>query len=68
MTISELNAKEDAALVDLETMTVEEVATELKVRNETIYKYRKSGRLKGVRIGRRWRFSRENIRKFLNGE
>ena len=48
--------------------TVESLAEELQVQRDSVYRYVKQGRLKGTMIGRRWRFSEENVRKFLNGE
>jgi excisionase family DNA binding protein len=51
-----------------ELYTVKSLAEELQVRPETIYRYFRSGRLHGAKIGRFLRFSPDNVKKFLNGE
>lgn len=47
-------------------LNVDEVADLLRVSNQTVYNMIKNGRLKAVKAGREWRFSREEIEDILN--
>ena len=49
-------------------MTVKEVAIYLKLGRGTVVKYAKAGRLPAMQCGRTWRFSKEEIDKWLSGE
>ncbi len=49
-------------------LTAREVQDILKVDRTTIYRMIKDGRLTGIKVGGRWRFSYENVRAILNGE
>ena len=44
-------------------MTVEEAAKCVKLEQSTIYTWAKDGRLPGIKIGRFWRFKKEDINK-----
>jgi excisionase family DNA binding protein len=46
-------------------MTVRDVARYLRVHDITIYRMVNSGRLPAVRVGRVWRFRREDIDRWL---
>ena len=46
-------------------MTTEEVAKFLKVSEVTIYRQAEKGLLPGFKIGRQWRFRREELGKFI---
>ena len=46
-------------------MTVNAVAERLSVSRETIYRWCREGRLTGIRIGDRWRFTPEEIARFI---
>lgn len=46
-------------------MTVEEVAKYLKVEQSTIYTWAKEGKIPAIKIGRFWRFKKEDIDKWL---
>lgn len=61
----EQNAKK---LEDISLYTLTELETVLGVTHRTLQSYIKSGRLKGVKLGGKWRVTEENLRKFLNGE
>ncbi len=61
----ERNAKR---LEGLNLYTLTELETVLGVTHRTLQNYIKSGRLKGVKVGGKWRVTEENLRKFLNGE
>lgn len=47
-------------------LNVEETADLLRVSTQTIYNMIKSGRLKGTKFGREWRFLRKNIESLVH--
>ncbi len=49
-------------------LTAKEVQNLLKVDRTTIYRMLNDGRLAGIKVGGRWRFSRESVEAILNGE
>ena len=51
--------------VELEILTVPEVARLLRVPKSTIYKLVRRGELPGQKIGKHWRFMREHIRSLM---
>lgn len=48
--------------------TLTELESILGVTHRTLQSYMKDGRLKGVKIGGKWKVSEENLKKFINGE
>ena len=50
------------------TFTLDDLVIRLGVSKGTLYKYAQSGRLKGQKLARRWVFTGESIRRFLNGD
>ena len=46
-------------------LNVEETADLLRVTTQTVYNMIKSGRLKGTKFGREWRFLRKNIESLI---
>jgi excisionase family DNA binding protein len=48
-------------------LTSEQVAKQLQVHPFTVLKYLKSGKLKGVKIGRMYRIKESDVEKFLAG-
>ena len=46
-------------------LTVKEVQNKLKVSDETIYRYIRSGKLKAFRVGGLWRISEDAVQEFL---
>lgn len=40
----------------------------LKTTRPTFYRWLRAGKLKGMKVGRQWRFNREDVERFLNGE
>lgn len=46
-------------------LNVEETADLLKVSTQTVYNMIKSGRLKGKKFGREWRFLRKNLENLI---
>jgi excisionase family DNA binding protein/YgiT-type zinc finger domain-containing protein len=51
-----------------EVMNVEEVADLLRVSTQTVYNLARSGKLPAVKIGREWRFRRDEILAVLSKE
>lgn len=49
-----------------ELMTTLEVAKYLKVHQRTVYNYLFSDKLKGIKIGRAWRFKKSDIERWLS--
>ena len=48
-----------------ELLTVQEVMLQLKVSNETVYRWIKAGKLRATRLGGLWRVSRGDVDKFI---
>ncbi len=48
--------------------TVTEVAEILKLHRETVAEMLRTGRIKGVKIGKVWRVSQEELDKLMKGE
>ena len=48
-----------------EFLTVQEVATQLKVHYNTVYRWLLEGTLKGARAGELWRIRRTDLDQFL---
>jgi excisionase family DNA binding protein len=48
-------------------LTVDELATYLKVPKSTVYKLAQEGTLPGQKVGRHWRFQRQAIDQWMNG-
>jgi len=49
-----------------EVLNVKEVADLLRVTEQTVYNMIRDGRLKAVKMGREWRFMRQDIESILN--
>jgi len=62
------NGKRLAGLEELKVYSLTEIEPILGVTHRTLLSYIKDGRLKGVKIGGKWKVSGENLRKFINGE
>lgn len=45
--------------------TLDEVSEILKIPLETLRKYLRRGQLKGVKIGRHWRVTKDQLKKFV---
>lgn len=48
-----------------ELLTVEEVATYLRVAPNTVYRWCRSGKLPGIKIGKEWRIAQPELDKFI---
>lgn len=55
-------------LRDIRIYTLQELEPLLGVTHRTLLSYVKSGRLKAVKIGGKWRVTRDTLDKFLKGE
>lgn len=65
---AEREAKRAAELEEMKVYSLTEIEPILGVTHRTLLTYIKDGRLKGVKIGGKWKVSGENLRKFINGE
>jgi len=50
---------------DNQMMTVQEVATYLRMRPVTIYKHAARGKLPGFKVGAAWRFKKKTIDRWI---
>ena len=62
---AEENAKR---LEDIRLYTLTELEPVLGVTHRTLQTYIKDGRLKGVKLGGKWKVTEESLHRFLNGE
>jgi excisionase family DNA binding protein len=49
-----------------EIMTIEEVATYLKLKPQTIYTWAQKGKIPAAKLGKEWRFKKSVIDKWFN--
>lgn len=47
---------------------IKEVAAILEVTTRTVHTYLKDGRLKGQKVGGKWKITKENLEAFCNGK
>jgi PTS system nitrogen regulatory IIA component len=50
-----------------EVLTVQEVANYLRIDIRTVYRLAKKGDIPCIKIGRQWRFNREDIKELVSG-
>ena len=65
------DSKETCGVVTAEipdVLTVEEVATWLRINRKTVYEAAKSGQIPCCKVGRILRFSRQAVLQWLNGQ
>lgn len=62
---AEQNAK---TLESIKLFTLTEIEPIIGVTHRTLLSYIKDGRLKGIKVGGKWKVSEENLKKFVNGE
>ena len=53
------------ALPSDDIMTIDQLATYLKISTSTLYKLVQGGRLPGQKVGKRWRFHKDAIDEWL---
>ncbi len=51
-----------------ELLSMSEAIEMLKTTRATFYRWLRSGKVEGMKVGRQWRFYREEIERFLHGE
>jgi len=51
-----------------ELVDMKEAIALLKTTRPTFYRWLRSGKVKGMKVGRQWRFYREDLERFLKGE
>lgn len=51
-----------------ELINMDEAIRRLRTSRPTFYRWLRSGKLKGMKVGRQWRFYREDIERFLAGQ
>ena len=49
-----------------EIMTIEEVASYLKVTPQTVYKWAQEGQIPGAKLGKEWRFRKSILDEWIN--
>jgi excisionase family DNA binding protein len=54
--------------MELEILTIAQVAQLLQLGERTIYRLARTGELPGRKIGNKWRFEREQIGAWIRGE
>ena len=54
-------------MTDLKLYDLKELSEKLEVTQRTLLTYLKEGRLKGVKIGGKWKVTEDNLQKFVNG-
>lgn len=52
---------------DIVMYNIKEVAAILEVTTRTVHTYLKDGRLKGQKVGGKWKITKENLEAFCNG-
>ena len=50
-----------------ELLSLNEAVERLKTTRATFYRWLRSGRIRGMKVGRQWRFTREDVERFLRG-
>lgn len=63
-----MKAKEKPIEKSADLIDMEEAIGLLKTTRQTFYRWLRSGKFKGMKVGRQWRFYREDIERFLKGE
>ena len=58
--------RRDESLVENEIMTIEEVATYLRLKPQTIYKWAQEKRIPAAKLGKEWRFRRSVLDRWLD--
>jgi general secretion pathway protein E len=66
--LERLPVPSSAPETDAELLDMEGAIAILKTTRPTFYRWLRGGRLKGTKIGRQWRFRREDIERFLSGQ
>jgi len=49
-------------------MTLQEVATYLRLHRSTVYRLAREGMIPGFKVGNQWRFSKERVDQWMAGQ
>lgn len=49
-------------------LEIDQAIALLKTTRPTFYRWLRAGKIKGMKVGRQWRFNREDVERFLKGE
>lgn len=52
--------------INIKCMTTDEVATEVQLSNETVLRAVRRGKLPAIKVGREYRYLREDVRRWLD--
>lgn len=52
----------------LSMMTLQEVATYLRLHRSTVYRLAREGMIPGFKVGNQWRFSKERVDQWMAGQ
>lgn len=63
-----VNGSRTEKLEALKVYSLTEIEPILGVTHRTLLTYISTGKLKGVKIGGKWKVSEDNLKKFINGE
>lgn len=66
--IKELLQARQEQLNSFRVYTLTEIEPVLGVTHRTLLEYVRTGKLKAVKIGGKWKVSEENLRAFINGQ
>ncbi|MBU1093011.1 MAG: helix-turn-helix domain-containing protein [Candidatus Izemoplasmatales bacterium] len=50
---------------DLQVYTIHDVEKFMQITQRTVYDHMKSGNLKGIKVGNKWRFTRKQILDYI---
>jgi excisionase family DNA binding protein len=59
---------EPVSVGQMELLDMEQAIDQLKTTRPTFYRWLRSGRIRGMKVGRQWRFEKNEIERFLKGE
>src|SRR5208283_1009746 len=51
-----------------EILTMEQAIALLQTTRPTFYRWLRAGKIKSMKVGRQWRFHREDVERFMKGE
>ena len=57
-----------SVIADTKILDMDQAIKRLKTTRPTFYRWLRAGRIKGMKAGRQWRFSVEEVERFLKGE
>ena len=67
-TVNDTQTEQPQAPAASQLLTMEQAIELLKTSRPTFYRWVRHGKVKGTKVGRQWRFYREDIERFLKGQ